>query len=447
MPQREMSRRHEGMDAVLAAVLLLTAPFFLFPSLKTVWMLGGVPVVLVIRWMMRGNVFPRTAADPALIILAFQTAVCCFLVPDLSLSLPKVTGLIFGLLLFYITADLLATEKRLKLGTAGLFIGGLGLSLVGLTGMSWDYDSLVFSLVRLTGINLDKTAYTRKVIPVLNKLIPSFGWNLPGAESGFNANAIGGMLILVIPLGWVLSRFFIRKKKDRERYFQKPLFGWVWTAAMVISVCVLILTLSVAGWAALVLAIWVVLFSRRAKIVSLAGVVVLLALIFLLFPGRIKTASDRVSGELDYEKIEQRLDWWELGIRTVSRRPVFGAGMNRMRLHPDVGFQKAHLHNHLLHTAAEMGIPALIAYLALLMGAGLMCVQTVKKTGRHWIRQAALGLGCGQLAHFFFGWVDSIPLGAKVGIVFWLSLGIIAALYLYTVGNPLKKRNGGRDDE
>jgi hypothetical protein len=45
------------------------------------------------------------------------------------------------------------------------------------------------------------------------------------------------------------------------------------------------------------------------------------------------------------------------------------------------------------------------------------------------MRLIVLGLGCGQMAHFLFGLVDSIPLGAKVGIFFWLSIGLITAIY------------------
>ncbi|TET70287.1 MAG: hypothetical protein E3J56_08305 [Candidatus Aminicenantes bacterium] len=51
---------------------------------------------------------------------------------------------------------------------------------------------------------------------------------------------------------------------------------------------------------------------------------------------------------------------------------------------------------------------------------------------------AALGLGCGQMAHFIFGMADSIPLGAKVGIFFWFSLGLIAAMYNYMLKNSEK---------
>jgi hypothetical protein len=42
---------------------------------------------------------------------------------------------------------------------------------------------------------------------------------------------------------------------------------------------------------------------------------------------------------------------------------------------------------------------------------------------------AVLGLGWGQVAHLIFGIGDSVPLGARPGIVFWVSLAMITAIY------------------
>jgi hypothetical protein len=47
------------------------------------------------------------------------------------------------------------------------------------------------------------------------------------------------------------------------------------------------------------------------------------------------------------------------------------------------------------------------------------------------MRDAARGLGAGQLAYFIFGMGDSIPLGAKAGVFFWALLALIAAMYNY----------------
>jgi len=95
--------------------------------------------------------------------------------------------------------------------------------------------------------------------------------------------------------------------------------------------------------------------------------------------------------------------------------------------------EMAHVHNHFLHTAAELGIPALIALLAILIGMGIMCVQVWRKSTIKWMRMVVLGLGWGQIAHLIFGITDSIPLGSKAGIFFWLSLLLITAIYNFVM--------------
>ena len=61
-----------------------------------------------------------------------------------------------------------------------------------------------------------------------------------------------------------------------------------------------------------------------------------------------------------------------------------------------------------------------------------MCVEVWRKGKDEFMRMSVLGLGAGQFAHVIFGLGDSIPLGAKVGFVFWVSLALITAIYNYT---------------
>jgi hypothetical protein len=74
-----------------------------------------------------------------------------------------------------------------------------------------------------------------------------------------------------------------------------------------------------------------------------------------------------------------------------------------------------------------------------------MCYETWRKAKIGWMKIAAQGLAAGQLAHFIFGMGDSIPLGAKVGIFFWFSLALIAAMYNYMLKKDedlkLKQKN------
>ena len=119
----------------------------------------------------------------------------------------------------------------------------------------------------------------------------------------------------------------------------------------------------------------------------------------------------------------------------IKANPWWGIGLNHFRLNPEVRYFLSHAHNQFLHTAAELGIPALAAFLAILLSIGCMCVQVWNKSVNPWIRFTVLGLGWGQLAHFFFCLTDAIPPGAKVGILFWISLALITALYQFNQRN------------
>ncbi len=101
----------------------------------------------------------------------------------------------------------------------------------------------------------------------------------------------------------------------------------------------------------------------------------------------------------------------------------------QVRREREVRYFLSSAHNQFLHVAVELGIPALIAYLAILLLMGYMCVQVWKTSDAAWMRMTALGLGWGQLAFLFFGLTDAIQPGAKVGILFWISLALISVLY------------------
>jgi len=145
------------------------------------------------------------------------------------------------------------------------------------------------------------------------------------------------------------------------------------------------------------------------------------------------------SKKLPYTDLESRnkligrvITFWKPAIVEIKQHPVFGMGMNQARTIPVVGEKQGHLHNLILHTAAELGIPAMIAYMVILFGAAVMCRKVWMFAEENWTKNSVLGLGCGQLALFVFGFLDVIPLGAKVGIFFWISLALITSLYYHS---------------
>jgi putative inorganic carbon (HCO3(-)) transporter len=142
--------------------------------------------------------------------------------------------------------------------------------------------------------------------------------------------------------------------------------------------------------------------------------------------------------------IEQRLELWDRAIYGIMDFPFTGMGMNTFRkvvhvlyplflISPDVDV--ASCHNQLLQTALDLGVPGLVAYVALLAAAITMGIQVWRQSREAWIRASAQGLVCGILAQQVFGITDAIPLGAKVGIFYWIVVGTLAAMYRLTVMN------------
>jgi putative inorganic carbon (HCO3(-)) transporter len=89
----------------------------------------------------------------------------------------------------------------------------------------------------------------------------------------------------------------------------------------------------------------------------------------------------------------------------------------------------AHAHNHLLQAGLDLGLPGLVAYVALWLGAGFLLVQIITQTGDRLYRTVALGLAGGLSAYFGYGLTDAVALGAKPGFVFWWAVGLVVATH------------------
>jgi putative inorganic carbon (HCO3(-)) transporter len=121
----------------------------------------------------------------------------------------------------------------------------------------------------------------------------------------------------------------------------------------------------------------------------------------------------------------------------------------------------AHAHNEFLQAALDLGIPGLIAFLALYIGAFWMLREIWRMACSRWqiadsgsqmadgglsastllapystffaspttLRALVLGFAGGLFAHMVYGLTDAVALGAKPGILFWMLLGLIVGLY------------------
>ncbi len=417
-PLKVLIKKEDLIDWGLAFCLVILAPFFLFPTLERIWIFLIIPIVLIGRGLVKKQIIERTILDWPIFLLSVQVLITCAVVPDIRFSLPKIAGALFGIVSFYAAVNLLKTEKLIKAGIILFLAGSLSFSILGLLGM------FTFRIKYL-----DLLAHIKDMLPRVD-------FRLPGAEEGFHPNAVGGTLVLFIPIFIILTYSFIKLKNQKDLFLRSRVFKTGLFLGLLITLGILILTQSRGSWLALILSSslpFFVLFGnnkiKRAFIfLFLPAVLIVSMVVYTLFVGKQKLPKS--AAEIG-STIGGRTFVWSVGIETIKQHPFTGIGMNRIRFNSKIGYETAHVHNHLIHTGAELGIPALFSFLAILIGAGIMCFKVLKESNIPWMRLGILGLGWGQLAHFIFGFADSIPIGAKTGIFFWLSLALIAAIYNY----------------
>lgn len=403
-------------DWVQLGVLAAASPLFIFPKPRFWWIFLIVPLLLAARKIVKKQFIEPTPVDVPMIIFLIAFLATVLRVTDFNHSLPKIAGLFFAVALFYAAAALVKTETLLKWAVALFLLGGFFFSLIGLLGMP-----------------TFKVKHLDFLMKIKDK-IPRIDFNLPGAESGFSTNAVGGTLLLVIPLFFVLAAAAWRSKKEISNgRFASILL----VTGLMVTGSVLLLTQSRGAWAGLFISTVIICFLLllgiiKKKKIYLTVVIAFVVIVILVGIGiysmvhsdQLKPGIRQAEGTLLF-----RIQLWDLTAPIIKANPIWGVGLNNFRMVPEVRYFLSSAHNQFLHIAVEMGIPALVGYLGILLIMGYMCVQVWKTSQIKWMRLAVLGLGWGQLAHIFFNLTDAIPPGAKVGIFFWLSLTLVTMIY------------------
>ena len=231
---REVFRRWDWLLTVAIA------PVMLFPDVRQPWALIAIPLVLVVQGLAWGEILPVTPLNPAILLLAIMAGVSTFITPDPAGSLGKITGLLFGIAVYFCAAR----HTRTKQGWTGsllLFIlAGTGIALLGLAGTNWA-TTKYFWLNSLTSY-----------LPVRLS-------GLPGAETGIHPNELAGSLVWVFPVifmaGLALvseSDWFSRRSAGSK--LRLPRWsGWaiLLTIAFLISLGVLVLSQTRGGYLAI----------------------------------------------------------------------------------------------------------------------------------------------------------------------------------------------------
>lgn len=403
---------HLRFDILQLAVLAAASPLFIFPKPRFWWVLLVIPMLWLIRGVVQKRCIEPTPADVPLLIFVTAVLVSTAHVPDVNHSLAKIAGVIFAIGIYYALTALLKSEQLIRWGLAFFMAGCTAFAVIGLLGMP-----------------TFKVKHLHLLMKIKDKL-PRFDFNLPGAELGFAPTVVGGMLLLAIPL------FTVAAAVTRGWKRLIPISGLLVTGA------VLLLTQARGAWLGLfagtvilgIMGLRYFLLKQKnamglAVTFIIIGILVGMLTIYAVSQSpQLRPGIKQAEGTMMF-----RVQLWDLTMPVIRDNPWWGIGLNNFRMITEVRYFWSHAHNQFLHVAVELGIPALAAYLALLLAMGYMCVRvwTEGNARPQWMRFAVLGLGWGQLAHLVFCLTDAIPPGAKVGILFWFSLALITSIYLW----------------
>lgn len=437
---REQSNR-AGSLAVRAVdlewpLVLLATPLLLFPGGWRTLGLLVVPLLFGLRWIRCRPLFDCTPLNVALLALAVMLLISLGATYSLPQSLPKIAGVLLGFVTLATVVAQARSRKRWQVHLAGLLLAGVGVAALGLLGSSWNSKSMLLS--RLTAA------------------LPQRLLQLPGAAEGFHPNEVAGALLWVAPLAlWAAIAAWSAALQGEKCGFKRFLLPVAGSLIALFLTGTLILTQSRTAWIALAAttlgAALLLAFTSRhlwPKLLVLgmtAGLI--LAAGWVLRGPDLGSWSEAVFGSqvsveqaLSGTSLRGRVEIWSRALYGIDDFPLTGMGMNTFRqivpvlyplftLPPEYDF--GHAHNEFLQAALDLGLPGLIAFAALNLGAAWMLIQSWRRSPTSVDRLLVLGLAAGLLAHALYGMVDTVALGAKPGVFWWALLGLIASKFSF----------------
>jgi putative inorganic carbon (HCO3(-)) transporter len=411
-------------------------PVIAFPSLFDEWVYIFVLVLLPLSWIVRkaqsGHFFPPTPLDWTLVLFSLMILVSLVVTPDFEFSLPKVIRVVYGISILYAAVYFIRNlQNRMKLATALYLVLGIGIAAVGLVDAQW----------------------TRKypILELIIRYLPKNSLSLTGAEVGINTNQFAGVLLLVAPLSVALTVTALVKTiqvgKETDRQTLLILVLGAATALILVSTVVLAQTRGAYLGLGLALVFMVLAVLRWQLLLPVTGLIAVVAgtaivMQTLADTSRKTTLLDVIPSTLlgpsFIETVESRYEIMARAIYGIQDFPLTGMGLNAFRLVVPILYPMfrsgpdsdvLHAHNQFLQAGLDLGIPGLITYLALWLGAAGLLWQVWRSSSDFWLRSLALGFAGSLLAYFVFGMGNAVPLGSRSGFVFWLLFGLVVGLY------------------
>lgn len=397
--------------------LSLLSGFILFPGHPTINQFYPLLVLLLaafwpLRWFITHHIWQSTPLNLSFAILLLWLPVNLWASADRARSWPAVGCLCLGIAWYFALIHWPPSSLHPERIAWFLLVCGVGLFLLGplLT------PRMALDLSLLAGIQ-------GRLKPITERL-----------GETINPNILAGGIALLTPLAAGLA------------------LRWDWTARRwlpillgLMSCCgvgLIVLAQSRGADIGTILAILIILTLRWPRLTYATPLLLLLlgAGLYWLGPNFLfpKLTNDSALGGM-----EGRLEIWSRALYAIQDFPFTGIGIGTFGevipllypyfvIAPDVAVP--HAHNLFFQVAVDLGIPGLVAYLALLINLFRMVYNILAN------HQKALtwALGAGSLgaliAMLLHGMVDATLWGSKLAILPWLLFAMITRLYLIDRG-------------
>lgn len=367
--------------------------------------LAVAAALVAARWLARGAPSVRTPADWPILGLALMSVVSLAVTTRMDLTAPQVGRLFLGIAFYYGLVNWATTPARLGLVALGLALSGLVLSLGAPLGVEWANWKFAFIPAGLYQHFVRLSADT------------------------INPNVMAGYLALLLPCVVAMLIF----AWARLAVWRRSLYS----VTLALMVVVLVLTQSRAGIVAAVagLLVLVVLRWRRAWVAigGLAAAGILVGLAFV----------NGIASNVSLIGMPERMEVWSRGWYMLQDFAFTGIGIGSFpyvteRFYPLV-LQPTlpHSHNLLLQVAVDLGLPGLVAWLAVLflVVASAWAAYSRSRASGDWpLAGLAAGLLAAQVALVVHGMFDAVTWGmVRPAVLIWGLWGAAVAARHVTV--------------
>jgi putative inorganic carbon (HCO3(-)) transporter len=396
----------------------VTGLLLIFPTRAPILASAGLMALIgiwLMRWWARRSPLQYTPLNTALLLLLVMIPVAVWASAVRDLTAEALAYLLAGVILFGAVVHWTRQAGRAWWIWAGLVAVGLALAALAPLGMQVS-DSKLFPL---------STVYTR------------WAGRLPET---INANVMAGALAILWPICLAGTQFQASGSKShfsRITYYALRLIAIPCTLVLLGT---LVLTQSRGAYLAAAASLLVLLSLHWPKA---ARVIVPLAVIVGLVGASLigwDTVADQLTAGEATSGLDQRVEIWSRSIYAIQDFPFTGLGLGTFErvvailyplfLHPEGTVP--HAHNLFLQVAVDLGLPGLIAYLALL-GLTFASALSAHRSFRRKVDKALASLCAGCIAGLggmcVHGLVDAATWGLKLAFIPWAVMGLVVALH------------------